>query len=81
MAIDKTTGQNQILDNMMKQLNLKNAAALSRALEVAPPLISKLRHGALKMGASMLIRIHEETDVSIAELKITLGCDQREVIS
>lgn len=48
---------------------LKNDAALARALEVAPPVISKIRHGRLPIGASLLIRMHEVFDVSIRELK------------
>ncbi len=40
-----------------------------RALEVAPPVISKIRHGRLPIGASLLIRMHEVFDVSIRELK------------
>ena len=32
---------NNLLDTLIKQLHLKNDAALSRALEVAPPVISK----------------------------------------
>ena len=31
---------NHLLDSLIEKLNLKNDAALSRALEVAPPVIS-----------------------------------------
>ncbi|WP_425402740.1 hypothetical protein [Janthinobacterium psychrotolerans] len=54
---------------MMAKLGLKNDAALSRALEVAPPVISKIRHGRLPVGATLLIRMHEVTDIAIRELK------------
>jgi len=37
---------------------------------VAPPVISKIRHGRLPIGASLLIRMHEVFDVSIRELKL-----------
>jgi hypothetical protein len=53
----------------MAKLGLKNDAALSRALEVAPPVISKIRHGRLPIGASLLIRAHEISDIAIRELK------------
>jgi hypothetical protein len=33
-----------LLDGIIARLRLKNDAALARALEVAPPLISKIRH-------------------------------------
>jgi plasmid maintenance system antidote protein VapI len=60
---------NRLLDMVIDRLALKNDAALSRTLAVAPPVISKLRHGRLPVGASMLIRMHEESGISIRELK------------
>lgn len=33
-------------------------------------MISKIRHGRLPIGASLLIRMHEVFDVSIRELKL-----------
>jgi hypothetical protein len=68
---------NNLLDSLIKKLNLKNDAALSRALEVAPPVISKIRHRRLPVGASLLIRMHEVSDLSIADLRILMG-DRRD---
>ena len=68
-ALDNAVGNCQLLDAVMAKLDLKNDAALSRALEVAPPVISKIRHGRLPVGASLLIRMHEATDIAIRELK------------
>ena len=68
---------NHMLDSLISQLHLKNDAALSRALEVAAPVISKIRHRRLPVGASMLIRMHEISDVSIADLRALMG-DRRE---
>jgi plasmid maintenance system antidote protein VapI len=67
----------RLLDTLINRLNLKNDAALSRALEVAPPVISKIRHRRLPVGASMLIRMHEVTDLSIEELRDLLGDRRR----
>ncbi len=64
---------NNLLTGMIKKLNLKNDAALSRALEVAPPVISKIRHGRLPVGASLLIRMQEISDLSIKELRDMMG--------
>ena len=50
-----------------------NDAALSRALEVAPPVISKIRHGRLPVGASLLIRMQEISNMSIRELREMMG--------
>jgi hypothetical protein len=68
---------NNLLDSLIVKLHLKNDAALSRVLEVAPPMISKIRHRRLPVGASLLIRMHEVSDLSIRELRILMG-DRRE---
>ena len=68
---------NNLLDTLIDKLHLKNDAALSRALEVAPPVISKIRHRRLPVGASLLIRMHEVSDLSIRELRTLMG-DRRE---
>jgi len=64
---------NHLLDTLIKRLTLKNDAALSRALEVAPPVISKIRHKRLPVGASLLIRMHEISDLSIKDLRDLMG--------
>ncbi|MES2073031.1 MAG: hypothetical protein V4488_21945 [Pseudomonadota bacterium] len=64
---------NHLLDTLIKQLHLKNDAALSRALEVAPPVVSKIRHRRLPVGASLLIRMHEISDLSIKGLRELMG--------
>jgi plasmid maintenance system antidote protein VapI len=68
---------NKLLQTLIERLNLRNDAALSRALEVAPPVISKIRHGRLPVGASLLIRMHEVSGMSIRELRNLMG-DRRE---
>ena len=64
---------NHLLDTLIKKMSLKNDAALSRALEVAPPVISKIRHNRLPVGASLLIRMHEVSELSIKELRELMG--------
>jgi hypothetical protein len=64
---------NNLLGALIEKLNLKNDAALSRALEVAPPVISKIRHRRLPVGASLLIRMHEVCDLSIKDLRELMG--------
>jgi hypothetical protein len=64
---------NRLLDTLIEKLHLKNDAALSRALEVAPPVISKIRHRRLPVGASLLIRMHEVSDLSIHDLRYLMG--------
>ena len=74
MPIKQTTSlptynPNRLLDAIITKLELKNDAALSRVLEVAPPVISKIRHHTLPVGATILIRMHETSDFSIRELR------------
>lgn len=64
---------NRLLDTLIKDLHLKNDAALCRTLQIGPPLISKIRHGRLPVSASILIRMHETTGRSIRELRDVLG--------
>ncbi|MES2831134.1 MAG: hypothetical protein V4695_03980 [Pseudomonadota bacterium] len=68
---------NNLLDTLLKKMGLKNDAALSRALEVAPPVISKIRHRRLPVGASLLIRMHEVSQESIKDLRLLMG-DRRD---
>jgi hypothetical protein len=60
---------NRVLDAIIQKLKLKNDAALSRVLEVAPPVISKIRHHTLPIGATTLLRMHEVSEFSIRELR------------
>ena len=63
----------QLLASLIGKLNLKNDAALSRALEVSPPVISKIRHRRLPVTASLLIRMHEVSALTISELRHLMG--------
>lgn len=71
---------NNLLDALIDRMNLKNDAALCRALEIAPPVISKIRHKKLPVGAQMLITINEVSEISIKELRELMG-DRREYYS
>jgi len=73
LASQESYDPSRLLDTLRERMQLKNDAALSRALEVAPPVISKIRHRALPVGASMLIRMHEGTELSIHELRDLMG--------
>ena len=62
-----------LLDTLQATLKLKNDAALSRRLGLSAPVISKIRHRQIPVGASVLIRIHEVTELSIAVLRGLMG--------
>lgn len=58
---------------MRRMVGVKNNAELSRVLEVPPPVISKINHGRLQIGATLIIGLHEETGIEIKEIKARLG--------
>ncbi|WP_229262862.1 hypothetical protein [Duganella radicis] len=68
---------NRLLDELQCRLNAKNDAALARALEVQPPLLSKIRHRRMPVGSGLLLRAHEATGLSIRTLQDLLGDRRR----
>lgn len=66
-----------LLNALIEKLGLKNDAALARLLEVAPPILSKIRHRRLPVGAALLIRMHEVSNMPIRELRDLMG-DRRQ---
>lgn len=69
-------GANKLLDLLIDRGNLKNDAALSRMLKVAPPVVSKLRNGALPIGPSMVLNIHETFDLPVAAIRTFQAMDK-----
>lgn len=67
---------NQLLDALIAHLNLKNDAALSNALHVARPILASIRQRSLGVGAWLLLRMSEISNLSIADLRQMMG-DQR----
>lgn len=63
----------KLLDTLIDMLGLKNDAALARRLEVEPPVISKIRHRHLHVGDAMLVRMHDASKLTIAELRGLMG--------
>lgn len=63
----------RLLDRLIDVMGLKNDASLARVLEVAPPVISKIRHGRRDIGPILLIGAHEESGLSIKEMKTMIG--------
>ena len=64
-----TKNENALLDLAAEMVKAKNDAQLSRALGVAPLVISKVRHGRLPVGATLVIKIHEVTGMAVADIK------------
>ena len=62
-----------LLDSVRNHLKLKNDAELSRTLEIAAPLISKMRSALLPISGSTLIRMHEVSGLSMQTLRDFMG--------
>lgn len=66
-----------LLDALIAHMGLKNDAALSRALDLSPPMISKLRNKTLPVSATVLVRMHDVTGLGICELRAFMGDHRR----
>jgi hypothetical protein len=75
-----TYDPNHLLNTVMAKLGLKNDAAFCRALDVAPPVISKIRHHRIAVGASFLIRLHDVSELSITELRALMGDRRKRIL-
>lgn len=70
---NESLNPNLLFDTMLIKLNLKNDLALALVLGAAPSVISKMRHLKIPVGATMLLRLHEVSEVSIKELRNLMG--------
>lgn len=61
--------QTKLIEGLKTLHRLRNDAALARKLQVAPPVISKLRHGILTIGDAFLVKIHDTFDMPIKQIR------------
>jgi hypothetical protein len=59
----------KLFDQIIEDNILKNDAALGRFLEVAPPMISKIRHGRLSVSAQFVLDVFDKTGYSIPKIR------------
>lgn len=64
---------NRLLDWLLTLKKLRSDAALSRCLQVTPPVISKIRSGQLNLSPNLLLKIHDAYNIPINELRALLG--------
>jgi|GEM_PF-1966241 len=72
-AAIKGYNPNRFLDMILLRENLKTDAELARRLEINPSVISKIRNTKARISASLLLDIHEMTEISIRELRNLMG--------
>lgn len=58
-----------LLDWAKQRLQLGSDSRLADALDVAPPVISKIRHRRIPLGLSVLVKLHDLTDAPIRDLR------------
>jgi hypothetical protein len=73
LSSQESYNPNHLLDILLGKMQLKNDAALSRMLEVAPPRHTNYRPPPRPGGATQLIRMHEVTGMSIRDLRDLMG--------
>ena len=62
-----------LLDTLCVLLKLKTDGELAKTLDVAPSILSKIRCRRIPVGAIVLIRMHEVSGLTIAELRWLMG--------
>lgn len=73
MTNKSTYNPNGLLDHLIAGMSLKNDAALARAFNLAPPVISKIRHERLPVGPSFLIKCHEIAGMEFPHIRSFVG--------
>jgi ribosome-binding protein aMBF1 (putative translation factor) len=59
----------KLIAGLISLHNLKNDAQLAHKLNVAPPVISKVRNGKLTIGDSLLIKIQRTFKMTLPEVE------------
>lgn len=71
-AKTKDTSGN-LFNKMAKVFRLKNDAAVAKFLDLAPPVVSKIRNGKLEVGATVVIRAMRATGWNLDDVEELLG--------
>jgi len=61
--------EHDLLDILKDELEVKTDAALAKELKISLPVISKIRHKRLKIGALHILRIYDATGWSIEKIR------------
>lgn len=59
---------NDLIDLLIKEMGLKNDAALCRKIGELYPVVSKLRHGKIPVGATFIVRAHVASGIPVRKL-------------
>jgi hypothetical protein len=67
----------QLIDKLCTATGARSYSALSRAIDVSPSVLSKVRHRRLAVSGEILLRMHESTGIPIRELRRWMGDNRR----
>ncbi len=67
-----------LLDTLIRKMELQTDAELAGRLRLQPHVIAMLRSRQLPLDASVLLRMHDVTEISLRHLRTLLG-DRRNV--
>ncbi len=67
----------RLLTALQDRLNLHSDTALSKALNISPVLIAQLRERRRPVAGALLIRMHEVSRLSVADLRGLMGDRRR----
>jgi hypothetical protein len=59
----------RLFDHLIAVHKLKNDAELARKLDVAAPVISKMRKGTIQLGATLTLNIHETFLLPVVQIR------------
>lgn len=62
----------KLLDHLKENFGMKNDADIARTLNIAPPIVSRIRNGKSNVSAEIILRIHEAFEMPIKDIKALL---------
>ena len=62
-----------LFNTVISKLSLKNDTELAKVLGLTPPTVSNIRNGRKEVGATLILRAHEVTDIPVAEIRKLLA--------
>ena len=65
----EVSNPHKLFDYIREMYNLKTDAQLAHILNARRPMISKIRNGLVRIPPSLVIAIHEQTNIPVAKIK------------
>ena len=75
------TIQSSLFDDVQRAAGLRNDSRLADALEVSATSLSRMRSGHLRVGATLIVSIHELTGWPIRDIKARLNLQCRPLLA